>query len=685
MRIPNLLLFTFFLCACTTIAPLATSAPSAEPTVTPLAPTVTQTIIALTPTVTVLPRPTVMATLPPSATPTLTPVSARFTQLVQLGRGLVKQMALSPNAQWLAVLGSDEMRVYAADTLKLQKTLVKASSILHLTWSADSQKIAFNDATAVEVVAVDTGAVEHTWPIEAGSQVYEEAWSPDGARLAVLASDPTNKYNNIVRVWNSDTGKETFRFFNSLAHLVWSPDGTRLAGYYDWTAGTLNLADGKLWSISYDGTGAITSVAWSPDGKQLAVGFGGLEHSSALPDLKVRVWVGTDGSQQPRLKFEADTPVPVSDVAWSSDGRTLAVGLVDGTVQLLDPDAGQLQDTLANKLAGIASLAWLPDDVHLLVAGTDGTVREWDITQKRAILELGDAQAYPPLAYQVSWSPRGDQIALVGSTGTIQLWDTKSWKLVRALADQGNVAISVSWSPDGSLLASTGYDGYVRIWEPMSGKVLKKLLRIANSQGYWGQVAWENNAGRYLVVASDSLEIWDTTDWQPVDASPHEKLATTAVAWSPNGQYLAIGVDEDSGPHRLYWLDAHSWKMSVRDKLFGYTIDRLTWSPDGTRIILGLSSGDFQVWDFASTTATLQLSSPSVKGDAVSWSPNGQWWALGGFAGGVQVWNAQSEQLWQDLGGHTDIVNSLAWSPDSTELISSSNDGTIRVWGIANP
>ncbi len=36
------------------------------------------------------------------------------------------------------------------------------------------------------------------------------------------------------------------------------------------------------------------------------------------------------------------------------------------------------------------------------------------------------------------------------------------------------------------------------------------------------------------------------------------------------------------------------------------------------------------------------------------------------------------------LSGHQDVVTSVSWSPDSTQLVSTSRDGTARVWSLAN-
>ena len=68
-------------------------------------------------------------------------------------------------------------------------------------------------------------------------------------------------------------------------------------------------------------TGTVYSVAWSPDGREIASGSG---------DNTVQVWEAMTGK---RLLTHTGTD-SVNSVAWSPDGRDIASGSADHTVQV---------------------------------------------------------------------------------------------------------------------------------------------------------------------------------------------------------------------------------------------------------------------------------------------------------------------------------------------------------------
>src|SRR5271166_6208085 len=164
--------------------------------------------------------------------------------------------------------------------------------------------------------------------------------------------------------------------------------------------------------------GPVTSVAFSHDGKTLASADSG--GTIVLWDMATRQRSGS---------IRASTVSPVTSVALSPDGKILASGsgslVGDATVQLWDTATRRpLGGPLAAGGGGVHSVAFSPDGRTLAVASGDGAVRLWDVTTHHLVggpLRGGVNSSLGPVAF----SPDGRTLAagsLLGA-GVVWLWD----------------------------------------------------------------------------------------------------------------------------------------------------------------------------------------------------------------------------------------------------------------------
>jgi hypothetical protein len=123
-------------------------------------------------------------------------------------------------------------------------------------------------------------------------------------------------------------------------------------------------------------------------------------------------------------------------MAYSPDGRLLAVSVYNGEVLLLDagdasevrrfsaadPFRGSLPDSHAAHLHHVASLTFSPDGGWLLTAGTDRSVRLWEVVSGKQLLRR---DGHEGAVHRVGFTAGARQAVSSGNDGQVLVWDLR--------------------------------------------------------------------------------------------------------------------------------------------------------------------------------------------------------------------------------------------------------------------
>ncbi len=271
----------------------------------------------------------------------------------------------------------------------------------------------------------------------------------------------------------------------------------------------------------------------------------------------------------------------------------------------------------------------------------------------------------------------------------MQVWDAADGGHVLTYRGHSSDVSSLAWSPDGKNIVSGSVDNTVQVWDATTGNHI--YTYHGHSDAVF-DVAWSPNGKRIVSASNDgSVQIWNAFAGMHVIShlSPlNTRLIRTpwnAVAWSPDGKYVAIGGVGDA-----IVLDSTIGTIKGYYGHHGGSVHSLTWSPDGIYLAIGRDDSTVQVWNVATTSNVYTYTGHSTDVFTVAWSPDGKRIASGDSDGLVQVWDALTGDHVYINRGHADYypghftsgkaIDAVAWSPDGKRIATGSDDTTVQVW-----
>jgi RNA polymerase sigma factor (sigma-70 family) len=484
---------------------------------------------------------------------------------------------VTPDGQTLIAGDERERAIFLFDvkTGRMVHRLQSAVATYTIALSPDGHTLATGSHNGT-VPLWDTATGKPLGAVQAGQRlITTTAFSPDGKTLAWAEGDGWGA-DACIRLWNLAASKEVACLKQ---HAIWidclsfSQDGRSLfAGYKDGTIGRWSLATGKELPLPGVNRGLVGSVSLSPDSRILAtrtafdirlwdlatgqdlgafpgyqrgmeavtfapdgrnVALGGRDHTVSLWDIPsrrlIRRLVPKDKPDPQALGYTPpDTSLleVITCIAFSADGKKLAVGGKDTIIRIWDRESGTEGRRITWPQTMIEKVALSPDGKVLAALSRspsrlgrwESTVCFWDVATGKELSRLNAAMNAPRDRYAghdaarnvgpgLMFSPDGRLMVILRRGKVLPVWEWAAGKVCLQLRGHDDSITTAAFSPNSRMLATASWDNTIRLWDLANGE---QMGQVAGHRGKAASLAFSAD-GKVLVSGGEdtTVLVWD--------------------------------------------------------------------------------------------------------------------------------------------------------------------------------
>lgn len=514
-----------------------------------------------------------------------------------------------------------------------------------------------------------------------------------------------------ARIYDATNGKELFNFDNrrDINSAAWSPNGRLLiTANSDGTARIYETENGIQIKELIGSNKSLAKVCFSPDGKYIL---------TADYDSVVRIFNVISGQENLAIcsnqtEFFRGSHTPIS--CFSSNSKYFLTAKNGSIVAIYNTESGDLFREIKN-CSPITKAIFNPNDVDILIFGTDDTLRFWQIYSGDIVkkIKIGGSLS------SVEFSKDGAKLIYASGSGTINIIDLHDYSTITVHnGDFLEYRVEVKMHPNDSLIMFNCSEGEAILYNFHT----KKYDKLTDTNYLSGEdIDISSNGELGLVVVGHTIKIFDLTNLKLIQQLEGRSYAPFDAKYSLDSKHIQLNYGDDglmefdvltgnsivgdtfdtlvtslnhggifgnkmlasmNGSLYIYDLQTEKKLLTLQENCNRFI--RADFSCDN-KLVLAVYQDTAAIYDVQSGAKIKLFTNHDSDIRNFFTSYDGKFFILSTKLNSIYIYEISSGSLIRKISSkHTDNINSLQLSTDNRLLITTSNDYTSKIFELSS-
>lgn len=234
----------------------------------------------------------------------------------------------------------------------------------------------------------------------------------------------------------------------------------------------------------------------------------------------------------------------VTSLSWIGSGTHLAVGTLNGLVEIFDATKMKSVRTMTSHKFRVSALAW---NEHILSSGSrDRTIYNRDVRVQSHYVNSFDSHKQEVCG--LKWNVEENKLASGGNDNNLFIWDGLNPKPLHQFTEHNAAVKAISWSPhQRGILASGGgtADKTIKVWNTLTGNRINNVetgSQVCN-------LIWLKNSNEIVSThgySRNQIIVWKYPSMQQIAQLTGHTYRVLYLSLSPDGETIVTGAGDET-------------------------------------------------------------------------------------------------------------------------------------------